>query len=260
MTNQQYNQVVIWAGGNATPTKIISGNILNPMGLFVTSLGEIYADSDNLTGRVDKWTLNSTFGIPTMYTCQKCYDLFIDISNTLYCSMSSLHQIVAMSLNSNSNIWTTVAGTGYAGDTSSTLNSPYGIFVTTDYDLYVADTNNSRIQFFQSGELNGTTVVGSTTSPFTTTLKYPTGITLDADNNLYIVDRGNSRIVVSSGPNGFRCLVGCSNSSGSASNQLSSPYTFSFDSFGNMFIADWGNNRIQKFSLTTNSCSKYNSV
>ena len=258
VTNQQFNQVVIWAGGNATPTRIISGNILTPMSLFVTTLGNIYVDSDNLTGRVDKWTLNSTFGIPTMYTCKKCYDLFIDISNNLYCSMNTLHRIVAMSLNNNSSTWLNVAGTGASGTTPFTLSSPYGIFVNTNYDLYVADSGNSRIQLFRSGEINGTTVAVNSSSNVTITLKNPTGITLDADGYLFIVDKGNSRIL-GSGPNGFRCLVGCSGA-GSTSAKLSSPYTFSFDSLGNMFVADNANNRIQKFNLITTSCGKIEKV
>ena len=73
------------------------------------------------------------------------------------------------------------------------------------------------------------------------------------------MDTGNNRIV-GSGPNGFRCLVGCSGSGGSASNQLNSPETLSFDSYGNMFVTDWWNNRIQKFVLSTNSCGKYKSI
>jgi hypothetical protein len=62
--------------------------------------------------------------------------------------------------------------------------------------------------------------------------------------------------IVGSGPNGFHCLVGCSISPGSASNQLNNPWSLSFDSYGNMFITDGGNNRIQKFVLSTNSCGR----
>ena len=61
----------------------------------------------------------------------------------------------------------------------------------------------------------------------------------------------NNRIV-GSGPNGFRCLVGCSGY-GSASNQLYNPITLSFDSYGNMFVTDCWNSRIEKFILTNNS-------
>jgi hypothetical protein len=256
VANQQYGRVVVWSEANTTLITTISGNFLAPASLFVTTFGDIYVDSDNTTGRVDKWTLNSTAGIPTMYTCKKCYDLFIDISNTLYCSMTTLHRIVAMSLNSNSSTVTPIAGTGTSGSTVFALSSPYGIFINTNFDLYVADSGNNRIQLFRPGQIYGTTVVGNLTLNVTFNLRAPTGVTLDADGYLFIVDKGNNRIV-GSGPNGFRCIVGCSNSTaGSKSYQFNAPFTLSFDTFGNFFVADYSNNRIQFFSLISNTCGK----
>jgi hypothetical protein len=135
------------------------------------------------------------------------------------------------------------------------LNAPWGIFVDTNFDLYVADTDNHRIQLFKPGELDATTLVGATV-PGTIELGGPTGILLDADKYLFILERYNHRIV-GQGPHGFRCLVGCSGSFGSESNQLKKPYAFSFDSYGNMFVSDDQNNRIQKFLLLINCRSKY---
>ncbi len=256
VASQGNDQIVVWANESTTPTKILSSNLLlNPHSLFVTTSGDIYVDSASSTGRIDKWTLNSTSGIPTMYTCSKCYGLFVDINNILYCSMEGLHQVVTKSLNSVSNKLTIVAGTGVAGSTSYMLDYPFGIFVNINFDLYVADCSNNRIQLFQSGQLSGTTVAGNKSSNPTITLNCPTGIVLDADNNLFIADCYNNRIV-GSGTNGFRCLVGCSGSFGSASNQLYGPVTLSFDSYGNMFVTDYYNSRIQKFDLIANLCGK----
>jgi DNA-binding beta-propeller fold protein YncE len=190
-----------------------------------------------------------------MYTCGKCCNLFVDISNTLYCSMCSFNLVVKKSLYSVSNLLTIVAGNGTAGFTSYMLNDPNGIFVDINLDLYVADSNNNRIQLFRTGQLHGTTIAGNGSLSTTIALNFPTGIALDADKNLFIVDRWNDRIVAS-GPNGFRCLVGCSGG-GSASDQLHDPAYFSFDSYGNMFVTDWANSRVQKFLLMTNLCGKY---
>ncbi|CAF4128305.1 unnamed protein product, partial [Rotaria sordida] len=71
-------------------------------------------------------------------------------------------------------------------------------------------------------QLNGITLAGNGAIN-TITLNCPSGIVLDADNYLFIVDSSNHRIV-RSGPNGFRCLVGCYGG-GSASNQLLNPQT-----------------------------------
>jgi hypothetical protein len=139
------------------------------------------------------------------------------------------------------------------------LNTPYGIFVDTNFDLYVADYGNNRIQLFQSGQLSGITLAGATSLTTTITLNNPTGIVLDADKYLFIADNGNSRII-GSGPNGFRCLFGCFGSWGSASNQLYWPCSLSFDSYGNMFVTDLANSRLQKFILLNNTYGKYYKV
>jgi hypothetical protein len=190
-----------------------------------------------------------------MYVSYPCYGLFVDTSNTLYCSVESLHQVVKRWLGDTTTTSTTVAGTGACSSGSNAFCYPYGIFVDSNFDLYVADCSNNRIQLFQSGQLTGITLAGSTSSTTTITLACPTGIVLDADKYLFIVDRNNHRIV-GSGPTGFRCLFGCSGSYGSASNQLYYPWSLSFDSYGNMFVTDRGNNRIQQFMLMTNLCGK----
>jgi hypothetical protein len=221
-----------------------------PYSLFVTIAGDIYVDN-GWNGQVDKWISNATNSTPVMYVSSSCYGLFIDVYDNLYCSMYNIHQVVMKSLHSSVNTSTIVAGTGCPGSASNMLNNPDGIFVDNNLNLYVADYGNHRIQFFVAGQVNGTTVAGNGVS---ISLSGPSGITLDADGYLFIVDSYNNR-VVGSGPNGFRCLVGCSGS-GSASNQLSLPHTLSFDSYGNMFVTDSSNNRIQNFLLATNSCGK----
>ncbi|CAF4357085.1 unnamed protein product [Adineta steineri] len=159
------------------------------------------------------------------------------------------NKVIAKSLNTHLNIWNTVAGTGTAGSTPSTLSGQCGIFVDNNLNLYVADTLNSRIQKFASGQLNGTTVPTGNI-----TLNSPTGIMLDFDGYLFIVDQYNYR-VIGSGPYGYRCIAACSGTAGSSSSQLYHPYSLSFDSYGNMFVSDISNNRIQKFFLVTNGCN-----
>jgi sugar lactone lactonase YvrE len=252
-------QIQVWLNDSINPTRTITGGLSYPYSVFVTSNGDIYVDNGGSNGRVDKWTLTANVSVPAMYVSSTCYGLFVDITNTLYCSMDVHCQVIKRWLDDQSNITTIVAGNGSCGSTSNMLNGNNGIFVDINLDLYVADQANNRIQLFRLGQLNGITVVGSESANLTIALHNPTGVVLDADNYLFIVDKGNNRIV-GSGPNGFRCLVGCSESSGLASNQLSNPMTFSFDSYGNMFVTDYSNNRVQKFVLSTNSCGKTKSI
>jgi len=171
-------------------------------------------------------------------------------NNTLYCSILSQHKVVKKSLNDSSSTMTTVAGNGSYGSTSNLLNSPFGIFVDTNFDLYVADSYNHRIQLFRLGQTNGITVAGNTSPNLTISLDNPRYVILDGNKYLFITDYYHR--IIGSDENGFRCIVACSMSSGSTSNQLNWPHSIVFDSFGNLFVADMSNHRIQKFRLLSN--------
>jgi hypothetical protein len=255
-SDQSNNRTQIWLDENITLTKTISNNLVQPSGLFVTTLGDIYVENSISNYQVEKWTSNATSGVPVMYTCAQCVDVFVDISNTLYCSMNINHQVLKKPLNDGSNALKIVAGTGIGGNTPFMLWYPGGIFVDINFDLYVADCNNDRIQLFKTDQLNATTIAGNGATS-TITLQCPSAVVLDGNKYLFIVDHDNHRIV-GSGPNGFQCLVGCSGSTGAGSSHLSYPTALAFDSFGNIFVSDADNNRIQKFILAVNSCSKYN--
>ena len=198
--------------------------------------------------------MNATSGVALMFIGGKCQSLFVDMNNTLYCSVSSINMVLSKSLGNTTNSFTAVAGTGCTGSALDKLASPFGIFVDLNFNLFVADKDNDRIQRFQPGQSNGTTVAGNGT-PGTIALSRPTHVVLDGNGYLFIVDSGNNRIV-RSGSSGLRCVVGCLYGSGSAANQLSSPQTMSFDTYGNIWVADFNNSRVQRFLFADGSLSK----
>jgi hypothetical protein len=248
------NQVQIWLQGSSIPTTTISADINSPYSVFASILGNIYVDNSAFNGRIDEWTVNATSSNVAMYTNGTCYDIFADTYDNLYCSLNNLHLVIKKSFDNDPNTSTIVAGNGTNGSALNMLNGPRGIFVDTKFNLYVADCGNNRIQFFQSGQLNGTTLIENV-SIETITLSCPSALVLDADGYLFITDYNNNRIIAT-GPNGVRCIVGCSGY-GSGANELYEPRSLSFDSSGNIFVTDTGNQRIQKFALATNSCCKY---
>jgi sugar lactone lactonase YvrE len=252
---QSLNLVQIWLEGNMTPAKTLSVGLSNPFAAVASTTGNIYVDNGNVNDQVDMWSWNATSSVAVMNVTSRCISLFLDINNTLYCSNDQEHKVVKTSLSSGSTAAIIAAGTGVNGSQADMLYDPNGIFVDKNFNLYVADYGNNRIQLFQSGQRNATTVAGNGFSG-SIQLHHPTGIVLDADEYLFISDTGNNRII-RSGPYGFQCLLGCSGGSGSAPNQLKLPHTLRFDSYGNIFVVDHGNNRTQKFLLMTNSCGKY---
>ncbi|CAF1526239.1 unnamed protein product [Adineta ricciae] len=239
-----------WREGSTTVT--IFGNWFSLKGLFVSIDGDIHVDNDSID-QVEEWTLDARKSVIEIQIISSCWGLFVDIANYLYCSLFNGHQVVKHSLNVSMNMETVdvVAGNGTKGPDSNMLATPKGIFVSINFDLYVADSENDRVQLFKFGQLDGITVAGRGVSS-NISLYCPTAIFMDADEYLFIVDQNNHRIIRSA-PDGFRCLVGCSGVQGEAPNQLAYPSPAAFDRYGNIFVADLNNMRIQKFILVNNT-------
>ena len=246
-----------WYVATDTQHPILSGNGVNgtPMtighglqSLFVADNGDMYT-YDDLTTDITMQSANTNNSVPVMIIGSRCEDLFVSTNNTMYCSIREMNQVVTKSLGDPTNTFSIVAGTGCYGTTSDMLAQQIGIFVDLSFSLYVADSENSRIQRFLTGDMNAITLAGDT-APGTIHLDYPVDVVLDGEGYLFIVDADNNRII-GSGPHGFRCVAVCTNTSGSASNQLMHPQSMSFDSDGNIWVADTGNDRLQKFTLNT---------
>ena len=253
-TSTALNSVLIWPEGGVNQTNSIFGYLNSPFSTFVSIGGDVYADNGENNGRVDKWGMNATNSTTVMLVSGRCGGLFVDIYESLYCSLPFSHRVLKKSVDSNANRSITVAGTGTVGSTPEMLHNPYGIFVHIDLSLYVADYSNDRVQLFRSGQSNGTTVAG-TGAPGTIALQRPTSVILDGDGYIFIVDQARYRII-GSGPRGFRCIAACTGNSGAASNQLAVSLSLSFDSYGNLYVTDAFNHRIQKFMLATSACGE----
>ncbi|CAF3536877.1 unnamed protein product [Adineta steineri] len=255
VTNQYDNEIEIWNVEDLILKTIKLDNLFEAWGLFVTIDENVYVGSDSKKN-VEKWTLNETRGTFVMNTFDACPGMFIDIENNIYCSLGESHKVIKQSLDNNSNIISVVAGNGSKGSANNMLNRPRGIFVTINFDLYVADCWNDRIQLFKFGQLNGITITDSTSS---FNLLKPTGVFLDSDNYIYIVDNAHHRII-GSRSTGFYCIAGCTSNPGSTSTHLKYPYAAVFDNFGNIFVTDQNNDRIQKFLLIRNNSNSSPSI
>ena len=154
------NGIYIWENDNINFTKKINTNQLTQLSIFVTSNGDIYTTSTNTPFTINRWLSNETNTSATIaYSDGDSLGIFIDINNTLYFSATDKHKVLSKSLSSSSNILTIVAGTGVAGNASNMLHNPFGLFVDVNFDLYVADWGNHRIQLFRQGQQNAITVM-----------------------------------------------------------------------------------------------------
>ncbi len=170
--------------------------------------------------------------------------------------------------------WTseTVAGTGssgYSGDgaaaASARLNSPSGVAVDGDGNLYIADSSNNRIRKVDTdGDIS--TVAGDGTAGFdgdgaaaaSAQLNNPYGVAVDRDGNLYIADSSNNRIRMVDADTNFISTVAGDGTAGFGGDgaaadmaQLNSPNGVAVDWDGNLYIADRDNHRIRKVDADT---------
>ncbi|CAF1539650.1 unnamed protein product, partial [Adineta ricciae] len=240
-------QIIVWHNNSINPTQNISANFERLSSLFVRSNGDIYFIAGLHIRVLMRWiSEKNSFTIITNVS-PNCAEIFIDINDRFYCSVTADHQVLRRNMKSSSTNEIVVIGRNELGSDSTQLHSPWGIFVDVNFDLFVADSGNDRIQLFPLGETKGITVAGRQSPHSIIELDYPTGVALDAKKYLFIVDAKNNRIV-GEGPCGFRCIIGCDGNSF----QFNEPFlnSMSFDSFGNIFHTDSRNNRILKYQLT----------
>ena len=163
---------------------------------------------------------------------------------------------------------TTVAGNGRpgsAGDdgpaTMAQLNTPYGLAVDLEGNLYVADLGNARVRRISTAGIISTVAGGGNTdvSLFGTSTKgtearlnAPRNLVVDAAGQVYISDFGAHRVYRLSADGQLTHLVGSNEPGGSAENaraltaSLRSPTALALDKAGLLYIADSGNNDLRR--------------
>ncbi len=203
---------------NTPPPKIVAGtgtagtaaNQLNmPCGIAVDRQGNMYI-ADHGNHRVMRYAPNATSGTliigsgaagSNSLSLRNPASLYLDEHNSwLYIADVNNHRVQRFSLNNSFPLnGTTVAGGNGAGLGSHQLNSPYGIWVSNKTGaVYVADSNNHRIQRWSLGATIGVTVGGSPNGISginATMLKNPYRLTANTnETTLYVSDGGNKRI------------------------------------------------------------------
>jgi hypothetical protein len=164
--------------------------------------------------------------------------------------------------------WQTSNSAPSYGSGEAYFNYPYGVYVDSSGNIYVADGNNFRIdKWNSSGQVvgwigggssgwqmsNSAPSSGSGEAYFTV----PKGVYVDASGNIYVADDENYRICkwnssgqvvgwIGGGNSGWQTNSTASAGSGEA--YFYDPYDVYVDSSSNIYAADWDNSRICKWN------------
>jgi len=226
--------------GNGTPcpdsatacgdgTAAISAELANPSGVFVDSSGNIFiadtgdyvirevaASSGLITTVVGNYAQCTPPGtacgdgaIATSAQLNSPGGLFVDAAEDIFIADTFDNRV--REVTASNNLINTVAGTGargYAGDgaaaTSALLDTPYGLFVDTSGDIFIADTENAVIRevvaatgFIQTvagNNASGPGFSGDGGQSTNAQLNAPSGLFADSAGDLFVADTDNSRI------------------------------------------------------------------
>ena len=136
-----------------------------------------------------------------------------------------------------------VSSFGKEGSGDGMFKYPEGMAVSDRDEIVVADSQNHRVQVFNS---NGTLLRsfgrrGENAGEF----KRPIGVAINKDRNIFVADNDNHRIQIFSWEGRH---LGSFGGKGHLDSQLSFPRGLSLDSTGNVIVADTGNKLIKIFT------------
>lgn len=252
----------------------------SPQGLAVGASGLYIADTHNhrvrrvdlASGIITTVAGGSTAGAggdhgpANAATLDRPVAVALDAAGDLFIADSESHRV--RRVDAVTSIITTVAGEGtqgYAGDEgqagSALLDSPQGLAVDANGNLYLSDTHNHRIRRIDGATGKITTVAGTGAFGYagdvgpavSARLALPQGLSIDAQGDVYIADAANHRVrridaasgvmstVAGDGTQGF---AGDGGAAGSAA--LDSPRSTALSPEGLVTFADTGNQRVRQ--------------
>ena len=230
-------------------------------------------------------------GSPTQATFSDPPGVAVDSAGNIYIPDPGDHCVRMVSAATKE--ISTIAGipgvAGYSDDgvlaTSANLNTPTGVALDIDGNLYIADSGNGVVRRLDMKAGTISTVAGNggachAQQPMpggswwmgycyagegdlatNASLGNPCGLAFDSAQNLYIADKGNNLVlevnastqqITTVAGNGTQCMDAahggpCYGGDGGAatSGALFSPASVAADAAGNLYIADAGNSRIR---------------
>lgn len=204
----------ITPSGSVSSISMSGGSLNNPHGVAVDSEGEVYVvDTENHVVRKRSGIIAGSLGVAgsadgngTSARFNKPSGIAVDKNKNIYVSDTGNHTIRKIT---PTGVVTTLAGkagvTGSDDDYGSVLgesrfNTPQGMGIDADGNLFVADSGNHTIrQVYVDGYVQtyaGKAGISGNIDGIASETRYntPYGVTIDNDNSVYVADRNNNTI------------------------------------------------------------------
>ena len=173
----------------------------------------------------------------------------VDSNGRIYVADANNHRVQIF--NSDGSYYTTLGNADCNPDNgigNAEFCRPRGVAIGPGDAIYVADTDNHRVQIFNSNRvyqntLGVTGVSGSDNSHF----GGPLGVTVDSSGNIYVADAWNHRVQVFNSSLAYQMTLGTPQEWGDDFGHFSEPHDVAVDASGRIYVADRWNNRIQVF-------------
>jgi hypothetical protein len=139
--------------------------------------------------------------------------------------------------------------------------SKTGLVADTSGDIFVADTNNNRIQKCASDGSGCVRFAGVSAEAGSDNNHFnqPSGIAMDGGGNIYVGDQFNHRVQKCTSLGVCTTFAGVTGESGTDNTHFNGPSGIAVDGSGNVYVADTWNNRVQKCT-SAGSCSTFAGV
>ena len=137
----------------------------------------------------------------------------------------------------------TVIGT--PGPAVGQFNKPRGMALAPDRRLYVADSDNNRIQIWNPANSTWSAIgsYGTNAGMF----KQPFGVVVDSSYNLFVADANNNRVQRRAAATGTWTVWG-GTATGTGQGTFNGPFGVALDASGSLYVSDHYNNRVQKMT------------
>ncbi|CAF1268701.1 unnamed protein product [Rotaria sordida] len=198
--NNQRIQVFLLNQSSRTAVTVAS-NVTFPSNVYVDDDGNseptVYAALYK-SDRVNQWVNGSKEAVQLGGECRSCTGIAVDNEKNVYMSEPTRHRVLKWSRRTNTT--TIIAGqTDQPGSMSNQLRRPQGIHIDrTHGTLYVADSDNNRVQKWLKDAQDGVTRAGSSLGVAgndSASFSDPISVTVDEVTYiLYVADFNNRRI------------------------------------------------------------------